>query len=86
MEETYEAIEFIRTKGLYEVAEVKSFRGMLNSSDEEVAIEVSVYGPNKYIASATVVGDESRTTASNMEATMKQALWGIHWPELERRR
>lgn len=85
MEETFEAIEYIRTQGLYEVAEVRTFRGMLNSSDEEVAIEVSVYGPTKYIASAQVVGDESRVTASNMESTMKQALAGIHWNELERR-
>lgn len=90
MEETTEIIEFVRRQGLFEVAEVRTFRGYLGDSDEEVEIIIADSGENaragRYIASAQVIEDPDRVTASNPENSIRMALAGVHWDELKRRR
>lgn len=89
MEDTAEIIEAIRNQGdLFEVVEVRKFRGLLKDSNEEVDITVVDNGKEdagRYIASAEVVDDPSRVSASNLERTIKQAIFGVHWGELKRR-
>ena len=89
MEDTTEIIETIRKQGdLFEVVEVRKFRGFLKDSNEEVEITVVDNGnedEGRFIASAEVVDDSNRVSASNLERTVRQAITGIHWDELKRR-
>lgn len=88
MEDTAEIIETIRMQGdLFEVVEVRKFRGLLKGSNEEVDITVVDNGKEdagRFIASAEVVDVPNRASASNLERTIKQAIAGIHWDELKR--
>jgi hypothetical protein len=70
------------------VSEVRTFRAYLKDSDEEVEIIISDSGENaragRYSASAQVVEDPDRVTASNPEKSIRMALAGVHWDELKR--
>jgi len=87
MEDATEIIETIRKQGLFEVAEVRTFRGFLSDSDEEVEIIISDSGEEaqagRYTASAQLVEDPDRVSSSNPEHSIKMALLGVHWNELK---
>lgn len=88
MENTTEIIDFVRQQGLYEVTEVRTFKGYLKDSDEEVEIIISDSGDNaragRYTASAQIVEDPDRVTTSNPENSIRMALAGVHWDELKK--
>lgn len=74
---------------LFEVHEVRTLGGYLNDSNEEVLIKLVDMGDknpgHRYAASAEVVDDPSRVTASNPAPTILMAIRGVHWNELKRR-
>jgi len=75
--------------GLFEVHEVRTFGGYLNDSNEEVVVTIHDNGDKnpsrRYSASAFVVDDPNRVTASNPEPSIDMAIRGVHWNELKRR-
>ncbi|WP_139346787.1 hypothetical protein [Sinomonas mesophila] len=71
------------------MAEERTFRGLLNDSNEEVKIIVADSGENardgRYTASAQVVTDPGHVTASNPEKSIRMAILSVHSNELKLR-